>query len=184
MTGPLRLLRFLVAPVYDLVFGWLDRSIALKHQKRLADDVRLTMRFLFTQEKGNVIPSEGVPFPPGFDCAFVTIALSNVLLRVGRGRGELGVHVAPAFSPSDWHELSLVLSVVRGDEELSRKEFKDLWEVSRELQPQLKAIAERFSIDQFPELERQLENDVYRRDRIAIREAEAKINAWVYPNKD
>jgi hypothetical protein len=177
------MLSLITKPIGNLAFGWLDRILAAKHEKRLADEVRLKMRFLFTQHGGRIVANEGVRFPPAFDYAFVTVDVNNLLLRFSRGRGEIGAHAAPAFAPSDWHELSLVLSVVCGDEELSRTEFQDLWEVSRKLQPQLKAIEERFSADQFPELKRQLENDVYRRDRIAIREAEARINSWVYPRR-
>src|SRR5438128_3465658 len=105
IIAPLNLLRLVASPTYDLLFGWIDRRTARKDEKRLANDIQISMRFLFIQDGACIIQNEGVRFPPAFDYAFVTIACNNVLLRFCRGRGELGVHVAPAFAPSDWHEL-------------------------------------------------------------------------------
>ena len=52
-----------------------------------------------------IIPNEGVRFPPPFDYAVATIAVENLVLRFIRGLGEVGVFVAPASAPSDWHDL-------------------------------------------------------------------------------
>ena len=182
VTIPLSLVRVALAPVYDIAFGWLDKRVATENQKRLTTDIKIAMRLLFTESNAQFVPNEGVPFPPGFDAAFVTVAFDSFLLRFCRAKGELGVHVAPLFARSDWHELSLVLSAIKGDDEPSRKEFRDLAEVSSELRLKLGAIAELFSVNRFPALKQQLES-VYTRDRILRKEAEAKLNAWTYPNK-
>jgi hypothetical protein len=97
ISGPLIFLRSVLSPAYDLLFGWVDRRLARKNEERLVGDVRLALRFLFTQYAGRIFPSEGVPVPLGFDYAFLTVALDNLLLRFTRGRGELGVQIAATF---------------------------------------------------------------------------------------
>src|SRR5688572_41580 len=122
----LTFLRSVFAPVYDLTFGRIDRRLAKKDQERLANDIELAFRFLFEAQKGRIVPNHGLPFPPGFDYAFVTIEISNMLLRFTRGRGVVGVQVAPVLAPSDWHDLSLVLSAIGGQSEIQRREFDNL----------------------------------------------------------
>src|SRR5438094_8990054 len=97
VTVPLKLARRILEPLYDVFFGWLDRRLAKQHESRLAADVKLSLSFLFTEEKGQIIPNKGVPFPPAFNYAFVTVAANGLFLRFIRGRGELVGLVAPLF---------------------------------------------------------------------------------------
>jgi hypothetical protein len=180
MRPPLVLLRFILSPVSKPVFGRVNIRIAKKNEAQLRQDVADALPFLFSEYAGHVVPNEGVPFPPSFDYAFVTVALDDLFLRVTRGRGDLGVNVAPAFAPSDWHELSLALSAITGQGDIQRKEFRDLWDVSRVLQPQMKALIAFFSPKQFRDLKQHLETEFYRPERIAIQEWQAEINRRLY----
>jgi len=177
---PLIILRFVFGPVFSLLFGWVDMRLASKHEKQLVQDVKDALPFLFAEQKGRLVPNEAIPCPPAFDYAFVTVALDGLLLRFSRGRGELAVSAAPVFAPSDWHELPLVLSAITGQGEIERAQYRDLWDVSRALQPHIKALTEFFSLKQFDTLKRRLDDEVYSRDRVAIREWQAEINRKLY----
>jgi hypothetical protein len=173
---PLNAVRFF----FNLAFGgpldMLDRRIARKHEGRLKQDVCDALPFLFAEYGGQIMPNVGTPFPPAFDFAFVTVAARGLVLRFARGRGELGVQVAPQFAPSDWHDLALVLSAIADGALLKRRQFSDLWEVSRLLQPQFNALAELFSLDRFGDLKQRLDEGVYSRERIAIQAWQREIN--------
>jgi hypothetical protein len=177
---PLLLLRFILRPLSTLAFGGVNRRIAKKNEARLIQDVEDALAFLFTEYGGRIVPNEGVPFPPSFDYAFVTVALNDLFLRFTRGRGELGAHVAPTFARSDWHELPLVLSAITGRGDIQRQEFRDLWDVSRALQFQMKALIAFFSPGQFNALKQRLEEEVYSAEGIAIREWQAETNRRLY----
>jgi hypothetical protein len=100
---------FVIGKIYKLCFGWLDRRIARKNQDRFAQDVRTHLSFLFTDHAAEVIPNEGVRFPPSFDGAYVTVAAETLLFRFVRGRGDFGVEVASKFAPQNWEDLGLVI---------------------------------------------------------------------------
>lgn len=177
---PFVLLRFILSPLSKLAFGGVNKRIANKNEARLLQDVGDALPFLFAEYGGHVVPNEGVPFPPSFDYAFITVALHDLFLRFTRGRGELGVHVAPSFARSDWHELPLVLSAITGQGDIQRQESRDLWDVSRALQPRMKALIAFFAPGEFSALKQRLENEVYVDERIAIREWQAEINRRLY----
>jgi hypothetical protein len=177
---PLLLGRFVLSPLTKLLFGGVNRHLAKKHEGQLAQGIHDALPFLFTEYKGSIVPNEGVPFPPSFDYAFVTVSLENLFLRFTRGRGELGVQVAAAFARSDWHELPLVLSAISGQGDIQRQEFRDLWDVSRALEPQIKALIQFFSPGQFGDLKQRLEDEVYKPEKISIRECQAEINRRLY----
>ncbi len=180
LRPPLVVLRWLLGTGFSVPFGMLDRRIAGKHQERLLRDVKDTLPFLFAEWNGRPIPNDGVPFPPAFDYAFVSISLDDVLLRFSRGRGELGVGLAPTFAPSSWHDLSLVIGALGADGEIERKAFPDLGEVSRVLEPNIKAVIELFSLARFESLKTRLDDEVYSQDRVAIRAWEIEINRKLY----
>jgi hypothetical protein len=169
-----------LAPTYELVFGWLDRHLARKHEERLAAEIKLALRFLFAQRDGRIIPNAGVPFPPSFDYAFVTVAVENFVLRFSRGRGDLAVQLAPCFAPSDFHDLSLILGVVDENTEFHRESFPDLWAVGRAISARINALVELCSPEQFPNLKQRLESELYSWERAATKVAEAELNWRVY----
>ena len=100
---------FVIGKIYKLCFGWLDRRIARKNQDRFAQDIRTHLSFLFTDHAAEVIPNEGVRFPPSFDGAYVTVAAEALLFRFVRGRGDFGVEVASKFAPQYSEDLGLVI---------------------------------------------------------------------------
>jgi hypothetical protein len=170
-------LQAIAVPIYKVSVGWwAEPYLARKEERKLTRDVKLCVSFLFTDEGGRIVPNVGVPFPPPFDYAFLTIALDHLLLRFVRGREEVAVHVAPTFTPTDWHDLSVVLSAMQRDSTPERRLFVDLWEVSRMLKPQLRALIDLFSVDHFSDFKRRLEDDFYVPEKNALRVLEAEIN--------
>ena len=180
---PLQLLRTLLTPLYDVTIGVLDKQLARKHEQQLAADIRLAFGAFFGKHAIRIIPNQGVPFPPGFDYAYVTVTLENFLLRFIPGRGELGVLIAPAFAPMDWHDLSLVLDVAKAEDDLQRMEFRDVWHAARSLQPHLQAVTELFTQDRFADVKHRLDREVYTYERFAIRQWETETNARLYGTK-
>lgn len=172
---PLTLVRFVFSPIYDFLFGWLDRRSARNDQRKLEQDIRGALPFLFDEHCGCQVPNEGVPFPPGFDYAFVTIAVDNLLIRFCRGRGDLDVRIASKNAPNDWHELCLLLSLIDGKEDLQHRDVVDLRHASRLLQPQIDRLKRAFTGNTGEDLRQRL-GEVYTSDKIAIREAEWEIN--------
>jgi hypothetical protein len=109
ILGPaLRIVGFVLGNTYKLCFGWLDKRIARRNEQRFAEDIRRYLAFLFLEWGAEIVPNEGTPFPPGFDGAYVTIALKDLRLLFVRGRGDFGVRVASAFAPNHWEEFRLV----------------------------------------------------------------------------
>ena len=108
MVRVFRPVSWILRKVYNPCFGWLDRRIARQNERRFADEVRTHLPFLFSEYGARIIPNEGVPFPPSFDGAFVTLALDPLRLRFSRGRGDFGVQVASEFFPQQWEEFRLV----------------------------------------------------------------------------
>lgn len=90
---------FILKPI-GLLFGLLDRPIARRNERQLRLDIAEAMPSLFSEYGGRVVPNEGVPFPPSFDYAFVTVAVGNFLIRFCRGRGELDLARRFRNSPS------------------------------------------------------------------------------------
>jgi len=108
LRPPLLALGFVFGNLYKLCFGWLDKRMARQHEQRFAEDIRTYLAFLFSEHGATVIPNEGVSFPPGFDGAYVTVAVGNLRLSFVRGRGDFSVRVASAFAPNDWEDFRLV----------------------------------------------------------------------------
>jgi hypothetical protein len=177
---PLVLLRVILSPIYSAVFGGLEKRLAMRNQQRLAQDIEDALPFLFNDYKGRVVPNEGVGFPPPFDYAVVTIAFDNFLIRLTRGRSELGVHVASTHGPTDWHELALLLSAIGNGREIERQDFRDLWELARELRPKIDGVCEMFALGQFGAIKQRIDEEVYKWDRIDIREWQAELNRRIY----
>ena len=107
---PLLMLRFVFGNLYNLCFGWFDKRLARQREQCFAQDIRTYLGFLFLEQGANVIPNEGVPFPPSFDGAYVTVtvAVGDLRLRFVRGRGDFSVRVGSAFAPNDWEDFRLV----------------------------------------------------------------------------
>ena len=171
-------LKFIFTPlglILSPLSKWLDRHLARKHEATLRQDIRVGLPFLFSGHSGLIVPNQGVRFPPGFDYAFVTVAVGNLLIRFMRGREELDVRVAAKDLPDEWHELALLVSLVEGKAELQRRGIRDLRDASRLLEFEIARLERAFADDQRPDLRRRL-SAVYADDRIATREAEWELN--------
>jgi hypothetical protein len=127
------LVAFILRPIW-LLLGFLDRPLARREEKKLRLDITETMRFLFQEQHARIVPNEGVPFPPGFDYAFVTIEIENMLIRFCRGRGEFNVHVGSRARPRDLHELGLVLNLLDEQCEIKRWGIVDAWHAATVLE--------------------------------------------------
>lgn len=167
-------------PILTLAFSGINNRIARKDEDCLLQDVQGSLSFLFEEYGGRVIPSDDVPFPPGFDYAFVTVSLGGFLLRFVRGRGELGVCLAPEFARSDWQELPIVLNVIMKKDGTQPGEIQDLWDVARELRPHMRDLIALFSPLQFTALKCKLEDEVYAPARTATEKMESRINRRLY----
>jgi len=171
---PLAVLGFILSPVWVL-FGLSDKQFALRHQKKLERDVRDSLPFLFDEHHGRVVPNQGVPFPPAFDYAFVTVAVDNLLIRFCRGRGELDIRIARNDAPNDLYDLALLVAL------MDRTGYPQGWNVvdlrhgSRLLEPQMDRLKRAFGEGGDQDL-KQLLAEARESERIAIREAEWEIN--------
>ena len=108
LRPPFLVIGFIFGNLYKLCFGWLDRRTARQNQQRFAEDIRTHLSFLFSEHAAEVIANEGVPFPPSFDGAYVTVAVGSLRLRFVRGRGDFGVSVASESAPERWEDFRLV----------------------------------------------------------------------------
>jgi hypothetical protein len=142
---------FVIGKIYKLCFGWLDERIARKNQDRFAQDVRTHLSFLFADHAAQVIPNEGVSFPPGFDGAYVTVAAETLLFRFARGRGDFGVEVASNFAPKNWEDLGLVIEATEHLKEPTEHlpASYRLESLGRILQPQFERLKEALSEERF-----------------------------------
>ncbi len=142
---------FVIGKIYKACFGWLDRRTARKNQHQFAQDIRTNLSFLFTDHAAEVIPNEGVRFPPSFDGAYVTVAAETLLFRFVRGRGDFGVLVASSFAPKNWEDLGLVLEAAEAVEEPTEHQpaHYRLETLGRILQPQFERLKEALSEERF-----------------------------------
>jgi hypothetical protein len=172
---PLTVLGYLLEPAWAL-FGLSNKQVALRNQRELEQDVRSSLSFLFDEQNGCVIPNRGVPFPPGFDYAFVTVAVDDVLFRFCRGRGDLDIRVAAKNAPNDLYDLSIVLALMETENsDPQRWNFATLPQASRLLRPKMDRLKHAFDGAAARDLKQRLA-DVRASDQIAIRQAEWEIN--------
>jgi hypothetical protein len=82
--------------------------MASQNEQRFAEEIRTHLSFLFSEHAAEIIPNEGVPFPPPLDGAYVTVAVGAIRLRVVRGRGDFSVSVGSEFAPQHWEDFRLV----------------------------------------------------------------------------
>jgi hypothetical protein len=170
---PLLLVQFVVSPILDLMFGWVGWLFAIHNERKLRTLVRDTHPFLFTKYHAKIVPNKGVPFPPAFDYAFVTVAVGKVLVRFCEGRGELDVRLASTEAPGEWHELTLVISLATRQAELQRGGVSNLKHAASLLAKYIDHIQSLFETDHTI---KQRLNEIYAHDRITTRELEWEIN--------
>lgn len=150
LKPPLEVIAFVAKAMYKLIFGRADRRLALRHQRQLAQDICDEMPFLFNEYGGKIIPNQGVPFPPGFDYAVVTMAISELRFRFVRGRGDLDVYVSSTHEPEVWRNVLLVISSVEGPDDLRYSAFISLRDAADVLRKKMPLVQEAFSSSRYP----------------------------------
>lgn len=171
----LLLLGFIFKPIW-LLLGLLDRPLARRHERKLRLDIAEAMPRLFQEQHARIVPNEGVPFPPSFDYAFVTVEIENILVRFCRGRGELDVHVGSKARPGDFYELRLVLSLLDKQSEVERRGIVDVWHAAAVLESNIDLLRRAFGGAAPDEALMRGLAQVATSDQIAIREAEWEID--------
>jgi hypothetical protein len=176
---PLMVLGFIAKAVYSLFLGRADKRLAQKTQEVLAASVKAELPFLFNEFGGVIIPNEGVPFPPGFDYAIVTVEVGELLFRFIRGRGDLDVRVAAASAATDWRDVTLVISAIEDPEDMKRKSFLSLSDFAPLLRRNMCRLVEAFSSAQYAETRQHLAKfDTY--ERVVTKQTQTEINRRLY----
>ena len=178
LRPPFLLVGLIVRPLYRLLFSRRDENLAREAEQELAADVRTYLPFLFNEMDGRVIPNQGVEFPPPFDYAIVTMDVSQILLRFTRGRDHFAVQVAPQSSPNNFHEVSTVLTTL-GVPGIQRGSVSCLSDANRVIRQNMEVIKPAFTAEQYPQLRAQLD-EVYARDRVAVKQLETEVNRRLY----
>lgn len=175
LRPPLLVLRFIFGNLYKLCFGWLDRRVARQNERRFADDIGRHLSFLFTEHKAQIIPNQGTPFPPGFDGAYVTVAVGVLRLRFVRGRGDFGVSVASEFAPQDWEDFRLVAdNISEWDTSQPRPYSYSLETFEGVLRPRVAGLQEALSKERFDATL----NRAVRAHNESVEEYAAKLRQW------
>src|ERR1700756_1413485 len=130
LTPPARAIGFVLGNVYSLLFGWYDKRRRAENQNLLEQEVRDRMSFL-AERKPRIVPNTEARNLRGLNASLVTIAVEGLLLRFIRWREVFQVHVASERMPNDWHELSLVLSLIDPAEKIQRGAIRDFTDLSR-----------------------------------------------------
>jgi hypothetical protein len=181
LTPPFRAVGFIIGNLYKLLFGVADNRRAKENEARFARDIHNGLPFLFDDVGGTIVVNRGLPFPPAFDYAFITIVAGNLFFVFSRGRGELNVEVAPRHLQKDGYELSFILNLLVPTEDIRRGALFDLVEVSRFLRPHMNLLNEAFSPELYPST-RQILAGAESYDRAANRQWEAEIDRRLYHN--
>jgi hypothetical protein len=117
-------LEFLIFPL-RVLFGplshFLDRRIARKEQAEFERTIRRDAEVLFEKHGAEVVANEGVPFPPGFDGAFVTLRADGMLIRFEKGRGDFNVVLTSVRSPHGWTDLELLVAAIETPDDVRRR---------------------------------------------------------------
>jgi hypothetical protein len=179
---PLLLLGFVFKGFYSLLFSGLDRRLALKHQQQLQSDVLAFIPSLASRPGMRILMSEIGKPPPPFDYAEVTIAVPPMQFHFVRGRGGFDAYIGRDCADKNWHELSLVLSILDFLPEMSRGSITDPSDVERALQLYWDQLSASFSDEQYSELKKQLAG-IYAHDRVITKQWETEINRRLYGDK-
>jgi hypothetical protein len=179
LTPPFRAVGLVVTSLYSLLFGWYDKRLARMEQRRLEEEVREQLSFLFSTRNAHLLPSREIDRLANIDWPTVTISVDGLLLRFRRWRGELQAYVATEREPNDWEELSLVLSLIETPENVERKPVYWLSDVARWLKLNLDHMKNAFSEDHYSTLKKRLA-EASKYDRVVARQWENEINRRLY----
>lgn len=137
----------IVSPIYELAFQPLSERSQRKSEKRLQDEIRRNLPWLFERYGGKVIPNTQ-NYRRAFDYAVVTVALGNIFIRFVRGRGELRADIAPAHAPTNWEEVAEAIESA-GLGKVPRPQYYSLNDLGRLLEQNLDHLNAAFAEDQY-----------------------------------
>ncbi len=136
---PLEVLAFLLRKAYALLFAWwLDNRLVKREREKFVADIHRCLGFLFQEYGAHIIPNEHEA-PPSFDFVIATLVAGDLFLRFFRGRGDISVMVSSLRTPSEWHELSTLLSAMGTG--VPRQGFSHLLDVERVLRPHMNHLS-------------------------------------------
>lgn len=161
-----------VVRMVGLVLRPLDRILARRNERKLKNDVRAAMPFLF-ELGGRFVINSGVPDVPSFDYAFATVAIGNILIEFFRGRGELHIRIASTDAPKNWEDLQTVLAALDGKTG-SEPRVNGIEDAAHLLRSNVSRIAAAYTRKD-PDLYKRLADGRIER-RVLIKQAEWEIN--------
>ncbi len=178
---PFRAFGFVVGNLFSLLYGPFYRRRNAEKKKQLEQEVQERLQFLFEEHNAHAIPNTEADNLEGLNASVVTIGVEGLLLRFIRWREEFQVHVASECSPKDWHELSLVLSLIAPAEKIQRGAIHDFSELSHLLRSNMDRLKEVFSQERYAQFKKQI-SEVNVFDRVVTRQWETEINRRLYPD--
>jgi hypothetical protein len=176
---PLIVIGFVTKSLYSLFFGWADKRLGRRLEQQLGKDIKQNLSFIFDQYGGVIVPNTGVRFPPPFDYAVVTIEATDLLFRFYRGRGDLNVYVAPKQAPNDWNDVSLVISALKAPDDMQRRTFVLLSDMTYFLKAHMSEIQAAFSPENYANTLQNLAA-FKRYERVVAKQLETEINRRLY----
>lgn len=129
-------INFLLRPLLILLLplnSYFERKVSRRLQAEFEQEIRDAMPFLFLDLGAVVVENKGVPFPPPFDGAFVTLEVGALFIRFERGRGNLNVLLAQLNNQSNWRELDVLLGAIADPTHIQRWDIDSLVKVAFEL---------------------------------------------------
>jgi hypothetical protein len=176
---PLIVIGFVTKSLYSLFFGWADKRLGRRLEQQLGKDIKQNLSFIFDQYGGVIVPNTGVRFPLPFDYAVVTIEAADLLFRFYRGRGDLNVYVAPKQAPNDWNDVSLVISALKAPDDMQRRTFVLLSDMTYFLKAHMSEIQAAFSPENYANTLQNLAA-FKRYERVVAKQLETEINRRLY----
>ena len=172
-------LEFLAFPL-RLLFGpplrCLDKRFARREQAEFERKIRRDAEALFHKHAAEVVPNEGVPFPPPFDGAFVTVRADGMLIRFEKGRGDFNVRVASVERPLGWTDLELLIAAIETPDDVRRKGVADAWVAGRVLDRHWDDLKKALQSDSTSHVLREFRE----REEIHRKAAERELNRRLY----
>lgn len=171
---------WVISSVYVLLFARREAEAVKRDDKRLGDEVRAGLTFLFADYGATVGPDEELRarFPRGFAPA-VIVAFGGLRLRLISDRGELRAQVARSGAAPEWSELYWVLGLVDPRNWSVPKPFRSIPEVGLALRPNVDKILGAFASDQYSETQEHLRL-MRARERVVADQLASDINRRWY----
>ena len=133
--------------VYQIFFAWWFDPLTDRYfERKLKDQVRHDLAFLFDEEGARFVPNAG----SSKSATVVTLETSDLRFNVTRHHGDQIFGVAPKHSPEQWEQVTSILQAIDGNYPISRAKDmpsldRNLIEIGLLLRPKLPQVKEAFS---------------------------------------